>query len=220
MKTAAIDNEAFLAHLCAAAEALDSGAKMAEVLEATGLNYSQAWYFWMRLRVERGDFGKGSDLKGLTGDKAKRAIELARTVDPNPETEKPGQSWGFIAVRFALPEARVRRMFTDQTELKSQGLRIGRGGRFYRRDEVLYEDVLKPTGTAIPNEAKGEQIRQAAKVERAQVAEGQVNELWTKAHKELVALAKKLGIATQNVTKVQLITRIRREQVRLELNGQ
>lgn len=67
-------------------------------------------------------------------------------------------SWGFMAVLETfgtgkkVSESAVRAAFKEASATKSQGQRIGRGGRFYFGDPgaVLYEDVLKPTGTVIP----------------------------------------------------------------------
>ena len=59
-------------------------------------------------------------------------------------------SWGMMGILEGVPETRIRAEFAKATNNKSQGQRIGKGGRYYQREELYYEDVLKPTGTTIP----------------------------------------------------------------------
>lgn len=61
-----------------------------------------------------------------------------------------GLSWGWIGYVAGVSEGAVRTAYAKGSGKKSQGQRIGKGGRFYYRDGVLYEDTLKPTGTVIP----------------------------------------------------------------------
>ena len=81
------------------------------------------------------------------------ATELAARVVLGREA---GLSWGWMAVLNTVtggthtPEGRIRAAYATVTANKSQGQRIGKGGRFYYRDGELYEDNLKPTGTVIP----------------------------------------------------------------------
>jgi hypothetical protein len=65
------------------------------------------------------------------------------------------------------PESKVRKAWTDGTNLESKGVRIGKGGRFAYgfTGQPLYEDVLKPTGTEIP---KGAGVQGALKESRVQ----------------------------------------------------
>lgn len=128
------------------------GVAWTKVLAETGLNYSQAWLY-----VERANLPE--------------SLDLAAAYEANPTTvvaaaRAEGCSWGLIAVRVNKPESQVRKAFTEATSLKSQGLRIGKGGRFYYRDGVLYQDTLKPTGTAIPKGANHAQAVEASLSQR------------------------------------------------------
>jgi hypothetical protein len=67
-----------------------------------------------------------------------------------------GVSWGRISVMMGLkpdaplpstPESRVRNMAQQHTGLSHRGNRIGRGGAFYLKDERLYAESLRETGT-------------------------------------------------------------------------
>ena len=81
--------------------------------------------------------------------------ELVGTVAANPaeatRLRSEGQSWGRIAVLMNVPEGKARKLFAEGSGLKSQGNRIGRGGRFYYGDngQPLYDGDLKSTGTPI-----------------------------------------------------------------------
>lgn len=111
------------------------GAKWPEVLKATGLTHVAAEY-------------------GVLNATEKRRIAFT------PENvvmlrDKEGRSWGYITVVTGQgsSESKVRNTYRDAANVESQGLRVGKGGRFYRRDQLLYDGELKPTGTSIP---KGE----------------------------------------------------------------
>lgn len=158
------------------------------ILAATGLNYSQAWlHCATEERREQGLLVEGEVTEAVVADL--RAQNL---------------SWGEIAVRCQMPESRVRKLYTEQTGFKSQGLRIGKGGRYYygERGTPLYTEGLKPTGTAIP---KGAHIAEAYEAADQQ-------KLIHRPVAELVAKAEALGInpksGKKNKTKAQLVKAI------------
>lgn len=72
---------------------------------------------------------------------------------------KDAHSWGFMAVLETIgtgrkvSESAIRNAFKATSDTKSEGQRIGRGGRFYMVEPTLYQDELKPTGTVIPADA-------------------------------------------------------------------
>lgn len=72
---------------------------------------------------------------------------------------KEAHSWGFMAVLESIgtgrkvSESAIRNAFKATSDTKSEGQRIGKGGRFYMVEPVLYQDELKPTGTVIPADA-------------------------------------------------------------------
>lgn len=126
--------------LTQALELHQSGAKMKEILAETGLNYSQAWLYITDAELAKED----------------------RITDPNrtPATvrrlrDEEHQSWGLISVRFGykeFPETKVRKMYTEETGVRSQGLRIGRGGMHFARNPLLYKGVRKRKGVKIPKD--------------------------------------------------------------------
>lgn len=165
------------------------GAKLKAILEATKLNYSQAWYYIRSHELRQaGLLEKGT----ITG---KRVVEL-RGED---------HSWGEIAVRCQMAESKIRRMYTEATELKSQGQRIGKGGRFYYGPVdgyPLYEDVLKPTGTQIPKGAPRAVALEAAGDQK--LIHQDVQEI----AKQATALGISLKAGKRSKTKAQLVTQI------------
>ena len=184
----------------AAAELAEGGATKAAIQEATGLNYSQLWRYLRSQELEAQGF------------------EFHTTVDPElvaayrRDTEL---SWGEIAVRFrtseahnlmGAPEGQIRKAWAQATGLKSQGLRIGKGGRFYYEESgrPLYADELRPTGTEIPV---------GAKLATA-LAEAEGQKLIRKDISELRSMAEAAGIEVKNakgkfLTKAQLVRALR-----------
>lgn len=119
----------------------EGGASWKIVLEETGLNYSQAWLF-----IERSNLPEDLDLSAAYGENPSGTVQAARAE---------GNSWGLIAVRCNVPESQVRKNFTAGTQLLSQGLRIGKGGRWFLGEPTLYAENLAKPGTAI--DADGEE---------------------------------------------------------------
>jgi lambda repressor-like predicted transcriptional regulator len=181
--------------LTAALELHKDGVAIKAILAETGLNYSQAWYF-IRTEILR-------EQNLLVADAGPADIKALRDE---------GLSWGEIAVRCQLAESKIRRMFTESTDLKSQGLRIGKGGRFYYgpdRGRPLYTDGLQKTGTEIPKGAHYEAAVTAA--------DSQKLIHWDMA--ELKAKAVELGITVPaKTTKASLASKIRKAQ-KVEVTG-
>lgn len=112
-----------------------------------------------------------------------------------------GISWGEIGVRLGVPEGKVRSAFKAATGTLSEGLRIGSGGRFLNADAVLYADVLKQSGTAIPNEYGRINARKAAVECRMMKLD----------RSELKALAADYGITVaKNATPASIINKIKK----------
>lgn len=192
-------DQAFAAH--------KAGATVKQICADTGLNYSQLWRFCESRKLDEAGF------------------EFYTELDPETvkELRDQGLSWGSVAVRFRLsdahqalgcPEGSVRSAFTKATGLKSQGQRIGKGGRFYYgySGQPLYAGELRPTGTDIPKDAKlGDALI---------CAESQRMVGWD--IQDVRAKATELGISLKagkkNRTKAQLIGLIRKE-LRSETTG-
>lgn len=115
-----------------------AGAKMKQILVETGLNHSQA---------------ESAIMEASFTDEDRKWFEKLAADTPGRcvAARKANKSWGWIAVMAGVPESQVRKHWANATGLKSQGQRIGRGGRFYYGDggRPLYENELKPTGTDI-----------------------------------------------------------------------
>lgn len=173
------------------------GAQIKAIIKETGLNYTQTWRFLTSRDLEAQGF------------------EFLTTVDPArcEAMRAEGLSWGAIAVRhrltpehntFGAPEGQVRKAFETATGLKSQGQRIGKGGRFFYGDRgaPLYAAELRPTGTDIPKEAKYDGAIQAAQDQR----------LIHRDLEDLKARATELGVSlksgSKNKTKAKLVTDI------------
>lgn len=129
--------------LAAAKAELDAGATMKAVLstprnkDGETLSYGQFWCYNRRFAV----VGTPADIKGIA------------TPDAIVEQRNQGISWGDIAVNADLPESRVRKLFSEATGVRSQGLRIGAGGRYLTDDQVFYTGgEARVTGTAIPTD--------------------------------------------------------------------
>lgn len=126
-------------------EARLSGTPAAKAQAEAGLSHSQAEFYWLRnATAEQGG------MKELVG-----SVEATTANVRKLRTE--GQSWGRIAVLINKPEGTARKLWATATGTKSQGNRIGRGGRFYYGDngQPLYDAELKATGTLIRLEEKG-----------------------------------------------------------------
>lgn len=182
-----------------------AGATRKEILAKSKLNYSQAWCFirTCELMAEGFDFYTEvvpAEVARLRGFELNSKNEWVRSNEEQ-------LSWGEIGVRHQVPEGRVRRAFTEATELKHEGQRIGKGGRFYYgpvSGAPLYAAELRPTGTDIP---KGANLQGAVVA-----ADGQ--RLMSADLEEVKAIAKGLGISLtvgkKNRTKGDLVTRIRK----------
>lgn len=110
------------------------------------LNYSQFWLYCQSQTLPQEAFITATE----GSDPWFRAIEKARAA---------GDSWGLIAVKCRAPEGRVRKAFSTASGLRSQGLRVGKGGRYLDNDPVLYAGSAVKTGTAIPTTAKRAEFR-------------------------------------------------------------
>lgn len=110
------------------------------------LNYSQFWLYCQSQTLPAEAFITATE----GSDPWFAAITRCRNA---------GDSWGLIAVKCRAPEGRVRKAFAAATGLRSQGLRVGKGGRYLDNDPVLYAGSAVKTGTAIPTTAKRAEFR-------------------------------------------------------------
>lgn len=157
MKLTEMDSKS-VAKLFAKVDKLNAdGATYKQIMEATGLNHSQVELHLIAARLTDEDYNAFA----AGGDTLQAQVVAAR------KSNRPGwSSWGVLSVLAGEPESKVRKLWADSTGLKSAGLRIGRGGRWYYRDGELYAEVLKPTGTEIPVGTNHEGARVEAQRQR------------------------------------------------------
>ena len=113
------------------------GGSNGAIMEATGLNYSQMW-------LDRQDRTMDENGRIETHDKNGQALPDTVVAAAIARCRAADESWGLIAVRCRLPESRVRRIFASATGISSQGLRIGRGGRYVADDPRFYSGADRP----------------------------------------------------------------------------
>lgn len=176
-----------------------AGGTVKAICAETGLNYSQLWRFCESRKLEEAGFEFHTEIDN-------DQVKAYREAD---------MSWGSIAVRFRLneshtnlgcPEGKIRKAFTEATGLKSQGQRIGKGGRFYYgfSGQPLYAGELRPTGTDIPKDAKLGDALVAAESQR--MVGWELDAVRAKAEE----LGIKLKSGSKNKTKAKLIHEIRK----------
>lgn len=129
--------------LTTAANMKDEGVATAQILAETGLNYSQFWLFWARRHLEANNPELICRLEP-TDPKIPGLIVEARNV------EGEFSSWGWLSVRFGMPESRVRKTFEQKANIHSDGLRIGKGGRFVEDRGEYYVDENRKHGVVTP----------------------------------------------------------------------
>ncbi len=128
------------------------GKGWSEVLRDTGLSHSQAELAEFRFKRDLADLGVAdlADWKSVPVPEGSDAGEIVKAL------RAEGISWGVIACRMHLSESKARRAFTATTSTKSQGLRIGKGGRFLDSKENghrYYENGdNRKSGLFIPKE--------------------------------------------------------------------
>lgn len=111
-----------------------------QIMAETGLNHSQVERAILKATLTESDVTR---FMGLGVDLGSRAVA----------GREQKLSWGVMGILAGVPESQVRKAFETATQIKSKGVRIGKGGRYHYgpdRGAPLYQDVLKPTGTAIP----------------------------------------------------------------------
>lgn len=187
MKNATRTQEEIKAATAKVIKMRSDGAKWPEILQATGFSHSRAELIWM-----------DHVLPSAERDRCRKLVKDQGLGPASVALRAEGHSWGEIAVRVGHGEGKVRTAFRDASGNKSQGQRIGKGGRYYLAEGVLYQDTLRPTGTVIPKDAVGrEGARFCAATQRLMNLE----------FSELKNLAKDHGI-NKVTTKAQAVTAI------------
>lgn len=179
------------------ADLLAKGTKWKAAQKLSGVGYASGWLFVQRLNMPK-DQRISVDPANPAATVA--AIRHARLVE--------GNSWGLIMARTGLPEGQVRACFTEATNVQSEGLRNGKGGRFLQDNAEAYAPAPKvgwvrpnPECQALPAEILAG-LLEAGAVESADVAELQGMNA-----KDLKAFAKSLGLSTAG-KKEALVARI------------
>lgn len=111
------------------------GATMPEIQAALALNYSQAWW--------------GIAEASLTPELDHRAMAAEDKPASIVESRNAGgthSSWGWLAVRYGMPESRVRKLYTETSNVRHRGLRNGKGGRFMEDNDAYYQGANRKVG--------------------------------------------------------------------------
>jgi hypothetical protein len=135
----------------------------AKVEDATGIGYSRGWLIVRRAYLEAYQPELVVDTNVLIAEALAHFTEAGKATEFNPVKDGLGKiaehyrddlslSWGEIAVRFGIPESRVRAAYKSLGAKKDRGLRIGKGGRWVYDAQELYEDNRKAEGAQIPTD--------------------------------------------------------------------
>lgn len=137
-----------------------------ECLKQFGLSHTQfEFHFLYNATLEQGGMQEVARSVQCDGATVVALRHEGATVLKGTAHDGP-LSWGKIAVLCGCTEAKVRRTYERHSKVLSEGQRIGKGGRFYERDEAYYQASLRKPGTAIPANLKKDK---AAKLEQAEV---------------------------------------------------
>lgn len=122
--------------------------------KALGASYSPVWLYttWATHKAN----GTLVSLANLTPTKANAKVAKLRAM---------GLSWGAISAMVAIPEAAVRKQYSQATGKQHMGTRTGAGGRYWGGNAALYSGTGKhgnraTSGTVTP---AGTTATQAAK---------------------------------------------------------
>lgn len=131
----------FKAALKSYCDQMAAGKGSAQALKATGLNHCQADLAWYA--DVRNPKAVKYDPKFATMTETAQTAYLVRL-----RLEKV--SWGCLAVITGWSESKVRNFWGRTTGLASEGLRIGRGGRFLSAQPLYYRGNMKGIGLESP----------------------------------------------------------------------
>lgn len=177
-----------------------SGKPWEVITEATGVGYASGWLFCIRTALVLNEPEALVDLGSMSRTQAANRVAEMRLDD--------GDSWGRIMARTGVAEGQVRKLFTEKTNVYSEGLRNGKGGRFYQGNAEAYDPAPK-VGWVRKAEASAELPAQIIKglLEAGSLEGGDVAELEGMSLKDLKSLAKSFGLPTSG-KKVDLVARV------------
>lgn len=170
------------------------------ITEATGVGYASGWLFCERVALLLNEPEAVVDLTGLTETQAANKIAEMRLVE--------GNSWGRIMARTGLTEGSARKLFTMKTNVHSEGLRNGKGGRFYQGNAEAYEPAPK-VGWVRKTDAEAALPAEIVRglVEAGSLEGADVDELEGMTVKALRSMAKSFGLSTAG-SKADLVARV------------
>jgi hypothetical protein len=178
------------------ADLLAKGTKWKDAQRLSGVGYASGWLFVQRLNLPK---DRLISVDPTNPQPTIDAIRHARLVEE--------ESWGMIMARTGLPEGQVRACFTQATNVQSEGLRNGHGGRYLQGNAEAYKPA-PPVGWVRPNEGATLPAEILARLlEAGAVESADVDELQGMNAKALKAFAKSLGLPI-NGSKQVLVARI------------
>lgn len=158
------------------------GVSWKEVTAETGVGYASGWLAEQRANLDPKQVIKvdPTNVPALC-----QAIRHARLAENN--------SWGLLMVRTGLPETQVRRAFELATNIQSEGLRNGKGGRFLEDNADAYAPAPKvgwvrrlEDGAPLPEEIRSGLIKAGVLAEDVAELSGMSAAALKAMHKELL----------------------------------
>lgn len=127
-----------IALLTEASDSLIAGGSYKVVQKDYDLNYSQLWLFhFRRVNPELIMDPEGATFKADIA-KARGFERVAGGAGFRRNWALVEVSWGELSARAGTPESRLRKQFEQYTGVSSEGLRMGKGGRWLNDDMTFY----------------------------------------------------------------------------------
>jgi hypothetical protein len=152
-KVSKMSDAEYAALTAAVLAAREAGMSTAKCQVEFGLNHMQVAAITYRARITQDMRDSWTEGGATLGERAVAA-------------RANGMSWGMMGYIANVPEGSVRAAFAATSATKSQGLRIGKGGRYYYGDPELYAEALVTTGTTIAVGSDHAAARHASQIQR------------------------------------------------------
>lgn len=125
--------------LRAASDALMAGGTFKQVQKDYDLNYSQLWLFHFDRILDPADRIDPTSASFKTDlARARGFVRIEGGTAFKRDWTLPECSWGLLSVRCSKPESFLRKTFAQYTGVDSEGLRMGKGGRWLNDDASFY----------------------------------------------------------------------------------
>lgn len=157
----------------------DEGTSFTDIADELEISSGKAQLLNMYARVDEDD--------RITGTETQVAKQVVKQRDA-------GYSWGALMARTGIGEARLRKMYEEQTGTSTKGNRIGKGGRYPAGEGPA-------PAKAVPAKKAAKTTKKAVKAGKAEGAEDQPRSDHPLADMSLVQLKKRLEGRTIKVNR-------------------